>query len=92
MAKPLDNYTTPWSCVRSPERSARKSSPGARRILAKLRELHQPLHPCPMRNPGASWGSTCLDKPCEQRPEAMLGVTKMRWESPEVTLVHFGIL
>jgi hypothetical protein len=65
MAKQLDNYVVPWSCVRPPERSARKSSLEARRMLAKLGELHHPLHPRPTGNPGAAWGSTCLDRPCE---------------------------
>jgi hypothetical protein len=35
MAKPLDNYAMSWSCVRPPEHSARVSSLGARRMLAK---------------------------------------------------------
>jgi hypothetical protein len=75
-------------------------------MLAKLGELHQSLCPCPARNPGAAWGSTCLDGPCEQgpdvvlettvlrreRPEAMLCVAIPRQERPEVMLVQFGIL
>jgi hypothetical protein len=75
-------------------------------MLAKLGELHQSLCPRPVRNPGATWGSTCLDGPCEQgpdvvleaivlhwkRPEAMLCVAIPRQERPEVTLVQFGNL
>jgi hypothetical protein len=90
MAKQLDNYAVPWSCVRPPERSTRLLLSGARRMLVKLGELHYPLHPHPARNPGAAWGSTCLDRPCEQRPEAMLGVTKLRRERPEVSCPNLG--
>jgi hypothetical protein len=43
-------------------------------MLAKLGESHQPFHLRPARNPGAAWGSTCLYKPCERRPEAMLEI------------------
>jgi hypothetical protein len=61
-------------------------------MLLKLGELHQPLHPSLARNPGAAWGSTCLDRPCEQRPEVMLEITvPYRWR-PEVTLARFEIL
>jgi hypothetical protein len=66
MAPPFDNFAIPWSCVRPPEHRAKVSSLGARRMLAKLGELHQSLFPCPVRNPGATWGSTCIDGPCEQ--------------------------
>jgi hypothetical protein len=92
MAKPLDNYAKPWSCVRPPKHSARVSSPGARRMLAKLGELHQSLCPHPVRNPGAAWGSTCLDGPCEKGPNVVLETTVQHWERPEVKLVQFGIL
>jgi hypothetical protein len=92
MAKPLDNYAMPWSCVRPPEHSARVSSAGARRMLAKLGELHQSLCPHLARNPGATWGSTCLDGPCEQGPNVVLETTMLRRKRPEVTLVQFGIL
>jgi hypothetical protein len=75
-------------------------------MLAKLGELYQSLCPRPARNPSAAWGSTCLDRPCDQgpnvvleatvlhreRPEAMLCVAIPRQERPEVTLVQFGIL
>jgi hypothetical protein len=61
-------------------------------MLAKLEELHQPFHPRPVRNPDAAWGSTCLDRPCERRPEAMLEITVLHWERPEVILARFGIL
>jgi hypothetical protein len=87
MAKPLDNYAKPWSCVRPPEHSARISSPGARRMLAKLGELHQSLCPRPARNPGAAWGSTCLDGPCEQGPNVVLETTMLHRERPKVMLV-----
>jgi hypothetical protein len=82
------------------------SSLGSRRILVKLRELHQSLCPHPVKNPGATWGSTCLNKPCEQgpnvvleatvlrrgRPKAMLGAAMPRQEGSEVTLAQFWIL
>jgi hypothetical protein len=45
MAKQLSNSLVPWACVRPPEHSARLPLSGARRMLAKLGELHQPLHP-----------------------------------------------
>jgi hypothetical protein len=65
MAKPLDNYEMPWSCVRPPEHSARVSSLGTKRMLAKLGELDQSLCLLLARNPGAAWGRTCPDGPCE---------------------------
>jgi hypothetical protein len=106
MAEPLDNFAMPWSCVRPPEHSARVSSLGARRMLPKLGELHQSMSPRPARNQSVAWGSTCLDRPCEQGPnvvleatvlrwerlDAMLGVTMPRQERPEVKLLQFGIL
>jgi hypothetical protein len=106
MVEPLDNFSMPWSCVRPSEHRARVSSLGARRMLAKLGELHQSICPRPARNPGAAWGGTCLDGPWEvgpnvaleatvlrqERPEAMLGVAVPRRERPEVTLVQFGIV
>jgi hypothetical protein len=75
-------------------------------MLAKLGELHQPLCLRPAKNPGATWGSTCLDGPCEQRPNMVLEATVLRqdrckamlWtavsrqQSFEVTLARFGIL
>jgi hypothetical protein len=91
MVKLLDNYA-PWSCVRPLEHNARVSSLGARRMLAKLGGLHQSLRPRLARNPGAAWGSTCLDGPCEQGPNVVLETTMLCWERPEVTLVQFGIL
>jgi hypothetical protein len=54
MVEPLYNFATPWSRVRPPERRARVPSLGARRMLAKLGELHQSLCPRPARNPGAA--------------------------------------
>jgi hypothetical protein len=106
MAPSLDNFVIPWSCVRPPECRTRVSPLGARRMLVKLRALHQSLCPHPTKNPGAAWGSTCLDGPCEQGPNMVLGATVLRWgrpeavlgavmprqESSEVTPTRFGIL
>jgi hypothetical protein len=106
MATPLDNIVMPWSCVRPPEHGTQVSSLGARRMLAKLGELHQSLCLHPAKNPGATWGSTCLDGPCEKgpnavleatmlrrgRPKAILGTVMSRREGSEVTLSRFGIL
>jgi hypothetical protein len=78
MATPLDNIVMHWLCVRLPEHRAKILSLGARRMLAKLGELHQPLYPRPVKNPGAAWGSTCLDGPCEQRPNMVLEATVLR--------------
>jgi hypothetical protein len=106
MAPLFDNFSVPLSCVRKPECRAEVPSPGARRMLEKLGELHQSLCPHPAKNPGAAWGSTCLDGPCEKgpnvvleatvlhpgRPEAMLETVMPRQESSEVPLARFGIL
>jgi hypothetical protein len=75
MATSLDNIVMPWSCVRPPEHGAKMSSLGGRRMLAKVRELHQSLRPHPAKNPGAAWGSTCLDGPCEHGPNVVLEAT-----------------
>jgi hypothetical protein len=72
MATPIDIIVTPWLCVRPPKYRAKVSSLEARRILAKLGELHQPVLSRPVKNPGATWGNTCLDEPCEQRPNMVL--------------------
>jgi hypothetical protein len=61
-------------------------------MLAKLGELHQSLCSRPARNPGATWGSTCLDGPCEQGHNVVLETTMLHRERPEVTLAQFGIL
>jgi hypothetical protein len=72
-------------------------------MLVKLGELHPSIvleyHlleleecSCPARNPGATWGSTCLDVPCEQGPNVVLKTTMLHRERHEVTLVQFGIL
>jgi hypothetical protein len=75
-------------------------------MFAKLGELHQPLCPRPVKNPGATWGSAWLDRPCEQRPNMMLEGVVLRRDRPkampwtaalrqqsfEVTLAQFGIL
>jgi hypothetical protein len=86
MAPLLDNFSIPWSCVRPPERKAKVLSLGARRMFAKLGELHRSLWPRPTKNPGAAWGSTCLDGPCEQGPNEVLEATMLRQERPEVKL------
>jgi hypothetical protein len=89
MVKPLDNYAVPWSCVCPQEQNDIVSSLGARRMLPKLGELHKSLRPRLARNPGAAWGSTCLDGPCEQGPNVVLGNTMLRRERPEVMMVQF---
>jgi hypothetical protein len=78
MATSLDNTNMPWSCVRPSKHRAKVSSLGARRILVKLRELHQSLCPHPAKNTGAAWGSKCLDGPCEQGPNVVLEATVLR--------------
>jgi hypothetical protein len=88
----MDNIVTPWLCVRPPEYRAEVSSLEARRMLAKLGELHQPVHPRLVKNPGAAWGSTCLDEPCEQRPNMVLEVDVLHRERSKAELVPFGIL
>jgi hypothetical protein len=55
-------------------------------MLAKLGGLHQSLCPRPARNPGAAWGCTCLDGPCEQGPNVVLEATVLCWEGPEAML------
>jgi hypothetical protein len=92
MATSLDNIVVPWLYVHSPEYRAETSSLEARRMLAKLGELHQPVRPRPAKNPGAAWGSTCLDRPCEQRPNMVLEVAVLYWERSKAELVPFGIL
>jgi hypothetical protein len=92
MSKLLDNYAMSLSCVCPPEHNARESSPGSRRMLAKLGELHQSLRLCQARNPSATCGSTYLDRPCEQGPNVVLGATMLHQERLEETLVQFGIL
>jgi hypothetical protein len=92
IAKQLSNFATGSAYVRPPEHGARLLPSGARRMLAKLEKLYQPFHSSPMRNSGATWGSTCLDRPCERKPKAMLEITMLHRERPEVTLARFGIL
>jgi hypothetical protein len=92
MATPLDNIVIPWLCVCLPEYRVEISSLEARRMLAKLGELHQPVHPRPAKNPGAAWGSTCLDRPCEKRPNMVLEVAGLHRERSKADLVPFGIL
>jgi hypothetical protein len=74
MATSVDNIVTPWLCVRPPEYGAEVSSLEASGMLAKLEELYQPVHPRLAKNPGAAWGSTCHDRPCNERPNMVLEV------------------
>jgi hypothetical protein len=68
----VENIVLPWLCVRPPERRAEVSSLEARRMLAKLGELHRPIPSRPVKNLGAAWGSTYRDGPCEERPNMAL--------------------
>jgi hypothetical protein len=92
MATPLDNIVIPWLCVRPPEYRAEIPSLEARRMLAKLGELHQPLRPRLAKNPGAEWGSTCLVRPCEKRPNMVLEVVVLHRKRSKEEQVPFGIL
>jgi hypothetical protein len=92
MATPLDNIVIPWLCVRPPEYRAEIPSLEARRMLAKLGELHQPLRPRLAKNPGAAWGSTCLVRPCEKRPNMVLEVVVLHRKRSKEEQVPFGIL
>jgi hypothetical protein len=92
MATSVDNIGSPWLCVRPPEYIAEVSFLEARRMLAKLGELHQPVHPHPATNPGAAWGSTCHDGPCKERPNTVLEVVVLHWERSKAELAPFGIL
>jgi hypothetical protein len=92
MATPGNNIGTPWLCVRPPEYRAEVSSLEARRMLTKLGELQQPVLPRPVKNPGVAWGSTCLDRICEQRPNIMLEVVVLHRERSKAELAPFGIL
>jgi hypothetical protein len=65
METSVDNIVSPWFCVRPPECRDEVSSLEARRMLAKLGELHRPVHSRPAKNLGASWGSACHDGPCK---------------------------
>jgi hypothetical protein len=87
-----DNIVSPWLCVSPPEYRAEVSSLAARRMLAKLGELHRPVHPCPAKNPGAAWGSTCPDGPCKERPNMVLEVVVLHRERSKAELAPFGIL
>jgi hypothetical protein len=92
MATSVDNIVTPWLCVRTPEYRAEVSSLEARRMLAKLGEIHQPVHLRPAKNPGAAWGSTCHDEPCKERPNMVLEVAELHQGRSKAELVPFGIL
>jgi hypothetical protein len=86
MAPSFDNFSVPWSCVRPPECRTKVSSLGARRMLAKLRELYKSRCPHLAKNPGVAWGNTCLDRSCEQRPNVVLEATLLCWGRPEAML------
>jgi hypothetical protein len=92
MSTPLDNIIIPWLCMCPPEYRAEISSLEARRMLAKLGELHQSMHPHPAKNLGAAWGSTCLDRPHEERPNMVLEVAVLHRARLKRELVPFGIL
>jgi hypothetical protein len=92
MATSVDNIVTPLLYVRPPEYRAAVSFLEARKMLAKLGELYQPMHPRPAKNLGAAWGSTCLNKPCEERPNMVLEVAVLHQERSKAELVPFGIL
>jgi hypothetical protein len=61
-------------------------------MLAKFGELHQPVLMRPVKNPDAAWGSTCLDRPCEHRPNMVFEVAVLHRERSKAELVPFGIL
>jgi hypothetical protein len=61
-------------------------------MLAKLGELHNPVHPRPAKNLGAAWGSTCHNGPYKERPNMVLEVTVLHQERSKAELVPFGIL
>jgi hypothetical protein len=50
------------------------------------------VHPCPAKNPGAAWSSTCHDRPCKERPNMVLEVAVLHRERSKVELAPFGIL
>jgi hypothetical protein len=91
MATHVDNIATPWLCVRPPEYRAEVPSLEARRILAKLEELHRPVLPRPAKNPSTAWGSTCPDRSREERPNMVLEVAVLHRERSKAELVPFGI-
>jgi hypothetical protein len=92
MATVVDNIVSPELCVRPPEYRAEVLSLEARRMLAKVGELYQPVHPSPMKNPGAAWGSTCLDGPCKEWPNMVSEVDVLHRGRSKAELVPFRIL
>jgi hypothetical protein len=92
MATCFDNIVVLWLCVRPPEYRAEVSSHEARRMLAKLGELHRPVLLFLVKNPGAAWGSTCHGGPCEERPNMVLEVVVLHRGRSKAELVPFGIL
>jgi hypothetical protein len=57
-------------------------------MLVKLGELHQPLCLRPVKNPGAAWGSACLDGPCEKRPNMVLEATVLYQDRRKAMLLR----
>jgi hypothetical protein len=92
MATLVDNIVSPWLYVRPPECRAEVSSLEARRMLAKLGELHRPVYPCPAKNLGAAWGNTCHGGPCKERPNMVLEVVVLHRGRSKAELVPFGFL
>jgi hypothetical protein len=92
MATRVDTIVIPWLCVRPPKYGAEVSPLEARRMLAMLEELHQPVLPYQEKNPDAAWGSTCRDRSREERPNMVLEVAVLHRERSKVELVPFGIL
>jgi hypothetical protein len=90
MATSVDNIVTPWLCVHPPEYRAEILSLEARRMLVKLGELHQLVRPRPAKNPGAAWGSTCLDGPCMERPNMVLEVAVLHRGRSKRSWFHLG--
>jgi hypothetical protein len=74
------------------EYRAEVSSLEAIRMLPKLEELHQHVLPHLVKNTGATWGSTCLDRSREERPNMVLEVVVLHRERSKAELFPFGIL
>jgi hypothetical protein len=79
MATRVDTIVIPWLCVRPPKYGAEVSPLEARRMLAMLEELHQPVLPHQEKNPDAAW---CM----------VLEVVVLHRERSRVELIPFGIL
>jgi hypothetical protein len=61
-------------------------------MLAKLGELQRLVLPRPAKNPGVAWGSTCLDRSREKRPNMVLEVAELHRGRSKAELAPFGIL